>query len=185
MSAQFLILLAGDAKDAASASAGLPQFDLSSFPGQIFWLAVLFALMFAMMNWVFLPKLGGIIEERKNRIADFYDKAAEFKRQAETAEADYKQALADANARASTMSAETRAQMEEEISKMQSENDEKLNSRIEASELHIAEMATKAQETVTEAATGTAAELVAALTGETPDAGKVKSAVTKAVGGAS
>ncbi len=60
----------------------LPQFDPSSFPGQIFWLAVTFGFLYWMMASVILPRIGGVIEERRDRRADDHDQAAEFKHEA-------------------------------------------------------------------------------------------------------
>lgn len=174
-----LLLLAGEV-EAAAGGGSLPQLDLSTWPAQIFWLAVLFSFMFAMMNWQFLPKLGGIIEERKNRIADFYDKAAEFKRQAETAEKEYQQALADAKARAASINAETRDAMDKEINDIQAENDAKLANSIEAAETRISEMRAEARSKVGEAAIETTKSLVSSLTGQEPSTAVVKDAVEKA-----
>ncbi|MEM9837817.1 MAG: F0F1 ATP synthase subunit B', partial [Pseudomonadota bacterium] len=145
------------AAEAASGEAegGLPQSDVSTFASQIFWLLIAFVILYLLVARQFLPRIGGVIEERRQRIADDFDKAAEFKRQAEEAEAAYKQALADARARASRIAQDTRDQIDADIKTMQAETDEKLAGEIAAAETRIAETSAKAAETVRQAARDT------------------------------
>jgi F-type H+-transporting ATPase subunit b len=46
----------------------LPQFDLTFFPSQIFWLFVCFGLFFAFIQFYFFPKMMHILEQRENKI---------------------------------------------------------------------------------------------------------------------
>jgi F-type H+-transporting ATPase subunit b len=176
-----IIVSAAD-KEVAEGGGALPQLDFATWPGQIFWLAILFFIMYLLMDRVFLPKMGRIIEERNNRIADDYDQAAELKSQAEEAEKAYLQALADAKAKASAIAAETRASLDEEIAGMQAENDAKLATQIESAEARIAEMKTQAATKVREAAQETTKALVEALIEETPADDAVSSAVSGVAG---
>ncbi|MEQ8178124.1 MAG: hypothetical protein RIA10_07300 [Amphiplicatus sp.] len=90
----------------AAAKAGLPQMDVTTFPSQLFWLALTFGFLYWVMSTIVLPRLGGAIEERRDRIADDFDQAAEFRRQAEDAQKAYETDLADAKARPRAMAAE-------------------------------------------------------------------------------
>ncbi len=172
-----LIKAVSIAAETSEKSGGLPQFDTSSFPGQIFWLLLTFGIMYVLMSKIFLPKLGGIIEERRNRIADDYDQAAELKRQAEDAEKTYNQALADAKAKASSIAAQTRSQLDKEIAAMQAENEEKLTVQVAAAEQRIHAMKTQATAKVQEAAIDTTRALVDALIDEMPTAEAAKAAI--------
>ena len=176
-----LFILTASEVEAAEKSGGLPQMDVASFPGQLFWLAVFFLIMYLAMSLVFLPKMGRIIEERNNRIADDYDQAAESKAQAEEAEKAYFQALSDAKAKASAIAAETRASLDEEIAAMQAENDAKLGSQIKSAEARIIEMKNQATAKVREAAQETTKALVEVLIDETPTGEAVEAAVAAAV----
>ena len=49
--------------------AGFPPFDPSTFPSQILWLAITFGLFYLFLKKVIMPRLGGILEVRENRIA--------------------------------------------------------------------------------------------------------------------
>lgn len=161
-------------------SSGLPQLKVETFPSQIFWLVIFFLLLYWLCANIFLPRLGGIIEERRNRIADDFDQAAEFKREADTAEAAYNKALADAKASAAQIAAETRAQLDTEIAEMEAETDQQLEAEITAAEARIAETASKAAESVVEAAKDTTKALVSALIDETPSDEAVDAALSSA-----
>lgn len=54
---------------------GLPQFDPTSWPSQIFWLAVFFTLLYFVFGKAIIPSLGGTIETRTTYIADHIKKA--------------------------------------------------------------------------------------------------------------
>ena len=170
-------LAAGPAEEAEG---GLPQLDSSTYASQIFWLLVTFALLYFLMSKVFLPRLGGVIEERRNRIADDYDQAAEFKRQAEAARAAYDRALADAKARAASVHAETKAQIDADIAEAEAESEQHLAAEIAAAEARIAQTAEAAREAVATAARDTTKALVEALIGEEPSDATVTAALDRA-----
>jgi len=154
------------AEDASSG--GLPQFDASTFYGQLFWLAITFSFLYWIMSSFILPRLGGIIEERRDRIADDLDQASEFKRQAEEAENAYNQALANAKAKAQGIASETRSELDGEIAEMSKDADNKAAAALEAAEARIVTMKTQATAKVREAATETTKAIVEALIDEHP-----------------
>ncbi len=172
----YLLILASGAE--AAEKGGLPQMDAATYPGQLFWLAVFFLVLFLALDQVFLKKLGGIIEERRNRLADDYDQAEEFKNQASEAEKAYIQSLNDAKAKAASIAAETRASLDKEIAEMQAETEAKLAARLEAAEASISEMQTKATAKVKEAAVETTQALVEALLDEKPTPDAVNNAIS-------
>ncbi len=59
---QPLLLLAADEKG------GMPQLDPSSYSSQVFWLIVVFSILFALVNYVFIPKIIKVNSERKKII---------------------------------------------------------------------------------------------------------------------
>src|SRR5260221_4583747 len=74
----------------------MPQLDVSTFPSQIFWLAVFFVVLYLLMARLALPKIEKIIEERRNRVDTDLDKAGQMKTEAEAVIAAYEKALLDA-----------------------------------------------------------------------------------------
>jgi len=79
----------------------MPQFDMSTAPSQIFWLLVVFGLLYLTFVKVVLPKVGGAIEARSNKIEGNLARAQSLKDEAEEAVAAYEKALAAARAEAS------------------------------------------------------------------------------------
>ena len=180
-----IAMAAADAADSHAAepsSGGLPQFDPSSFPSQLFWLVITFSFLYWVMSSFVLPRLGGVIEERRDRIADDLDQASEFKRQAEDAEAAYNSALADAKAKAQAIAADTRAELDAELAQLQSEADAKAAEDVQAAETRIAEMQAQAAAKVKEAAVETTRAIVETLIDEHPTDEAVSTAINAQMG---
>jgi F-type H+-transporting ATPase subunit b len=156
-----------------------PPLDSKSFPSQIFWLVLFFALLYALMSKVVLPKIGGILEARRNRIEGDLSRAAALKDETEAALKSYEKALADARGNASDIAAKTRDTVNADIAKQQHDLDAALAAKASDADAKIAKAKAKAMESVSEIASDTAAEIVAALTG-----GKTtKAALAKAMKG--
>ena len=78
----------------------MPQLDLSTFPSQLFWLAVIFVVLYVLMARVGLPRVGAMITLRKQKIEDDLGRAAQMKAEADAVMTAYERALADARAQA-------------------------------------------------------------------------------------
>ncbi|MBX3529137.1 MAG: F0F1 ATP synthase subunit B [Rhizobiaceae bacterium] len=168
---------AAEEAGAHAPNAGFPPFDASTFPSQLLWLAITFGLFFIFLKKVVLPRIGGILEVRRDRIASDLDQAARMKDEADAAIAAYEQELADARARANAIGQEARdgakAGAEAERKKVEADLDAKLAS----AEDRIATIKQTALRDVGVIAEDTAAAIVQELVG-----GKVdKAAVTAAV----
>ncbi len=165
--AQYAAEAAQAAQDAAYEAEGVfPPFDASTFPSQLFWLAVtFFTLYFLLSRWL-LPRIGSAIEERRDRVADDLDAAAQMKAQAdETAQA-YEKSLADARARASALAAEAKAEMDRLIEEETADAARQAEARQAEAEARIAEAKAKAMEnvrTIAAEAASAAAERLAGL----------------------
>lgn len=72
---------AADAHHAES-SGGLPQFDPTWFPSQIFWLAITFAAMYLFFHYMALPDLFSIKSKRQNKINGDLQRAEEMQTEA-------------------------------------------------------------------------------------------------------
>jgi len=79
---------------------GLPQFDPSTFAPQLFWLAVILVVFFFIMRGTALPRIGGALEARRQKIDDDLDKAAAHREEAEAVMAAYERSLEEAADRA-------------------------------------------------------------------------------------
>ncbi len=167
---------------AEAASSGLPQLDFTTFPSQIFWLAVTVFVLFQLMSKVALPRISSVLEERADAIADDLDRAEDFRRQAAEAEASYAQALADARAKAQGIAGETRAEIQKDLDAAMARADAEISARAAESEKRIREIRDSALAAVAEVANDTAGAIVEAVMPDVMDAGAVKAAVQARLG---
>jgi F-type H+-transporting ATPase subunit b len=147
----------------AAEKAGLPQLDFATFDSQIFWLVVALVVLFLLMSRVALPRIASVIEDRADAIADDIDRAAEFRRRAEAAEAAYDAALAQARVEAGRIAAEARAGVRKELDIAVAAADAKIAARAGLAEQRIAEIRDGALVSIEAAAADTAGAIVAAL----------------------
>lgn len=172
-----------DAAHAASdianeaASGGLPQLDLSTWGSQIFWLVITFGILYVVLSRFILPRLANGITERGDRIADDLDAAARMQREAEAAQNDYEQSLADARAKAHNISATTQSSVQAEIASEVEIADAELTRQQAAADSRIAGIRSEAMKSVDQIATNTASEILAKLTGLKTTAAKLTAAV--------
>lgn len=156
---------------------GLPQMDVSTYPSQLFWLALTFLFLYVMMSRIVLPRIGQVIEERRDRIAADLDRAAELKEQSEAALAEYETALAEARAKAQKLAQETRDRLAEEADAEKTALEAELAKKLEAAEAKIAETKEKALASIRDVANDTAAAVVSRILGEDVDGPVVSAAV--------
>src|SRR5258706_12871628 len=89
--------------------APFPPFQSETFASQLFWLAIAFAALYLLSSRVLLPRVGGIIDARANKIEGDLAEAQRFKAEADAANAAYEKALADARARGQAFAKSARA----------------------------------------------------------------------------
>jgi F-type H+-transporting ATPase subunit b len=159
----------------------MPQLDPDYFAPQLFWLVVSFALLYILMSRVALPRIAGVIEERRNKIARDLDKAESLKKEADTALAAYEKALADARARAQAIAAETRAKLKAETDRLRAELDAKLAAKTSEAEVQIRRAKEAALANLKPAASEVAVVIVNKLLGETIEAETAGRAVEAAL----
>lgn len=87
--------------------AGLPQFDFSTFPSQIFWLFVFFAVIYVYASGTALPTISGTIENRRRHIQGEIENSENMAEEARLVQTQYEQRLASARQEAMDIIAET------------------------------------------------------------------------------
>ena len=125
--------LAADAQ-----KAGMPQFDLSRFPSQIFWLGATFLVLYLVMSKVALPRIGEVLEARANRIGGDLDRASALKAEADQIKAAYEKALGESRAKAQEVGRTTEATLAREAADRQATLGNELAGRIRDAESRIA-----------------------------------------------
>jgi len=166
------------ASETSGETVGMPQLNFETFPNQIFWLVLALIVVYFIVAKVILPRIGGVLEERHSVISDYISQAADFKKQAEEAEADYEAALAQARGEAQAIAAETKADIQKELDKAVAKADAEIAAKTAESEKAIAVVREGAVENVREVALATTNEIVAALMPSVSDDAAVKKAVT-------
>jgi len=159
---------AGHTTEGTAAEGGhgaFPPMDAHSFPSQIFWLVIFFALLYLLMSRVALPKMAAVLAKRHRAIEGDLAKASALKNETEAAIQAYEKALADARAKAQGIAAETRAKMNAEMEAERAALDKTLAAKTADAEAKIAAAKTQAMKDVGEVAAETAAEIVSELTG--------------------
>ncbi len=175
--ATFAVVLAGDAK-----GGGLPQLNVADFAPQLFWLAVSFGLLWWLMAKVALPKVGGVIEDRAQRIQRDLDEANRLKIETEKALADYEASLASARTSASGIAKEIRDKLAAEVDGERAKTDRQVASRVADAERRITEMKTRAMSEVGQIASDTAEAIVSELQGKPAAKQEVAGAVKAVLG---
>ncbi len=165
------------------AESGMPQLNPAIYPNLIFWLVIaLFALYFILTR-VALPRVGTVIAERNDAIANDIEAAAALKRRAEEAEAAYNAKLAQARDEAHKIAAEAKAVVDKELAAVTAKADAEIGVRAAESEKRIAEIRDNAARSVEEVARDTAGEIVRVLLPSAADEGAVGAAIANRLKG--
>jgi F-type H+-transporting ATPase subunit b len=155
----------------------MPQFDPASFSSQLIWLVITFAALYLVMAYAGLPRLAGIIERRRARIANDLDKAQRMKAEAEVVVAAYEKAMAEARAKAQAVLRETANQLSAEAAAQQKKLAEQLAIEGDAAEKRIEAAKTKALSGLRALAVDVARAASAKLAGSEADSSHVAEAV--------
>ena len=159
-------------------SAAFPPLDQSTFAPQLIWLAITFTALYFLLSKFVLPRLGEIIEERRDRIQRDIDSAERLKNETVKAQDSYEQALADARANASAIAQETRAKLATEIDKERSKIEEEIASKVADAEARLTESKSNALASVNDIATETAIAVIDKLIGQNVSADEVRQALS-------
>lgn len=158
----------------------MPQLEFHDWAPQLVWLAISFVTLYFIMARVALPRIGTVIEERRDRIAADLDSAEQLKKETEEAIAAYEQALADARAKAHAIAQETRDKLGEEVEAERSEVEAEIAKKTTEAEARIQASKKAALSQVSDVAAETAEAIVKELIGGKVTKAELKTAVRKA-----
>jgi F-type H+-transporting ATPase subunit b len=158
-----------------------PPFNAETFASQFIWLAIFFIALYVIISRVAIPRIGGIVEARQDRIAGDLAEANSFKQQSDAALAGYEKSLADARGRAQELANATRERLNAEAEKTRHALEAELNARLAKAEETIAATKTAAMTNVQAIAVDAASAIVERLIGSRPNAAAVQNAVAGAL----
>lgn len=158
-----------------------PPFDATTFPSQLLWLAISFGLLYLLMSRVALPRIGRILEERHDRIADDLEEANKHKAESEAAQAAYEKALTEARTKANTIAGETRNRLAADSDANRKALEAELAAKLATAEQRIATTKTEAMGHVRGIAVDTTDAIVSTLIGTSAPKGDLEKAVDAAL----
>jgi F-type H+-transporting ATPase subunit b len=163
-------MAASEATAAAAAAAeqgsgGLPQFDPSWWPGQMVWMLIIFGVMFILFARVFVPKVGGTIAEREDRISGDIGAARRLKEEADAQAAAAAAETAQGRAAAQKLALDAKTRAHADAAQREALEEAKLAETLAKAEAQIAATRDQAMTHVHEIAAETAAAIIEKLTG--------------------
>jgi F-type H+-transporting ATPase subunit b len=167
--------------DGQAAGGNFPPFESSTYASQLLWLAITFGIFYLLVSKVIAPRIGGILEDRHDRIAEDLDEANRLKDESDAAVAAYEQKLAEARQNANEVALASREKAKAESTAERSKHEEALNKRLAESEAHVAEVKAKALAEVGGIAGETTQAIVERLLGSKVTKAEVTAAVRDAL----
>jgi F-type H+-transporting ATPase subunit b len=161
-----------------------PPFDSSNFAGQIFWLVISFAILYLFLSRWALPRLGGTMEARKNRLTGDLKAAEDMKKAAEQAGLAYEAALTEARRGAQAIAQEARSKLSAEADETRRKLEAELAAKLAAAEAQITVTKAQAMSNVEGIAMDTAGAIVRRLLGQDAQPSELNEAVKSALGAA-
>ncbi len=172
----------GVAHEGEHGSGVFPPFDSSHFASQLLWLAITFGLFYLLMSKVIIPRIGGILETRHDRIAQDLDEASRLKGEADAAIAAYEQDLANAKAKGHSIADTAREAAKNKANADRVAVEADLAKKIAAAETRIADVKAKVLSDVGAIAEETASAVVTQLIGGTVTKAEISAAVKASAG---
>lgn len=147
-----------------------PPFETTLFPSQLLWLAITFGLFYIFLKKVVLPRLGHVLEVRRDRIAQDLDTASRMQEEADAAVAAYEQELAAARKRATLIANEANDRAKAEAEESRKVSEAALQDKLQQAEARIAAIKQAAMSEVGAIAEETASAIVEQLGGKSNSA---------------
>ncbi|MDQ0313941.1 F0F1 ATP synthase subunit B [Amorphus orientalis] len=154
-----------------------PAFDAAQFPSHLFWLAISFGILYFLMVRVIVPRLGGILEDRRDRIAGDLGEAERLREETDAAVEAYETELAEARKKAHAIAQERREQIKADNDARRRKAEEDLSGKIAAAESQIADIKAKALGEVETIATDAAEAVLETIQAVSVERSEVESAV--------
>ena len=158
---------------------GLPQLDIATWPSQLFWLVVLFGAGYLVMAKIVTPRIGAVLEERRQTVDGDLEKAHAASTDAAKIRADYESDLEKARIEAADFAKQAAMEATKKAEAADAKIAQKLAEKVGAAEAKLAEAKTSAMANLNDVAAEAAMAAVATLAGiKTSNAQATKTAST-------
>ncbi|OLL54069.1 F0F1 ATP synthase subunit B [Bartonella henselae] len=154
-----------------------PPFDFVHFGSHLFWLAISFGLFYLFISRVIVPRIGGVIETRRDRIASDLDQAMRMKQEADIVVETYERKLAQARSQAHVIAQTASEEIKQKVELERKEIEANLEKKLTDAEKQIAKIRDKAMKSVDSIAEEVTLEIVKKLIDVDVSKESVRSAV--------
>ncbi|MFQ5784042.1 MAG: F0F1 ATP synthase subunit B' [Alphaproteobacteria bacterium] len=158
----------------------MPQFDPAVFSPQLVWLAITFVMLYVLMARGALPRIGEVLEARRDKIAHDIDAATTLRSEAEAVLAEYEVAMVRARSEAQSLLAEAAEKRAAEAEARIAEIDARTAAQLAEAEARIAAARDAALVNIETIAGEIARSAAEKLVGVTVDDGALKAALAAA-----
>ncbi|MEF2070501.1 F0F1 ATP synthase subunit B [Consotaella aegiceratis] len=142
-----------------------PPMNSEFFASQILWLVIVFGAFYMVLDRVIVPRLSGILENRRDRIAFDLEAAEQMKADADEAQAAYEQELAEARQRSQEIAQSARDAARADADRERAKAEAELNDKLAAEQARINEIKASAMANVGEIAEDVTATILREVAG--------------------
>ncbi|MEN3792653.1 F0F1 ATP synthase subunit B [Fulvimarina sp. MAC3] len=151
------VVLHGEVTTSGEEAGGhFPPMNTEFYPSQLLWLAITFGIFYWVLKNVLVPRIGGVLENRRDRIAIDLEAAERARQDANEAQAAYEQELAEARERAHNIGQTARNEAREEADEQRRKLEAELDQRLEEARERIATAKASAMDDMNSLATDVA-----------------------------
>jgi F-type H+-transporting ATPase subunit b len=158
-------MMADAAKAAGSSEPGLPQLDISTWPSQLFWLVVLFGVGYLVMAKIVTPRIGMVLEERRQTLDLDLAKARTASEDAAKIREKYESDLEKARDEASEFARNAAVEATKMAEEADAKTAKKMADKATKAEAKLVDAKNAALTNLTEVAAAAAVEAVATVAG--------------------
>ena len=150
---------------AGASEPGLPQLDIATWPSQLFWLVVLFGAGYVVMAKMVTPRIGAVLEERRQTLDGDLEKARNASADAAKTRAEYESDLEKARSDAAEFAKQAAMEATKKAEAADAKVARKLADKVASAEAALAKAKTEALANLNDVAAEAATDAVAALAG--------------------
>ncbi len=150
---------------AGSESKGLPQLDISTWPNQLLWLAATFLVGYLLMAKVITPRIGAVLNTRRQTIFDDLKRAKDAEAEAKQLKEDYESALETARIIATETANKAMAEAKAKAEESEVDLTAKLAKKTKAAEIKLSKMRDEALANIHDVAKELTLDTISSVTG--------------------
>ena len=162
-------------------SKGLPQLDISTWPNQLLWLATTFLVGYLLMAKVITPRIGAVLNTRRQTISDDLKRAKDADAEAKQMKEDYESALETARITAAEAASKAMAEAKAKAEAAEVELTAKLAKKTKAAEIKLSKMRDEALANIHDVAKELTLDTVRSVAGMTVKKTDADKAIKKVI----